>query len=191
MSQNFSFLSIKRILYKKYSFLVLISGLSVKNRLSVKLSIAAISPKFSFQPLNNNKKSFLSFFGFYHPLISKNFVISQVLQFSMWSSERATKTWYVPKFLKKIEGGIFEAKTSKKRHAIFFSFFPTRPSDEYDPAPSRKNSRPLLDLFACIGRTVVISISKYSKNENQFYCQNMIFMKIVNTHAAFGMHYLK
>ena len=44
-----------------------------------------------------------------------------------------------------------QAKTSKSGHAIFFSFFPTRPSDEYDSAPSRKYSRPLLDVFACIG----------------------------------------
>ena len=38
-----------------------------------------------------------------------------------------------------------QAKTSKSGQAIFFSFFPTRPSDEYDSAPSRKYSRPLLD----------------------------------------------
>ena len=44
-----------------------------------------------------------------------------------------------------------QAKTSKSGHAIFFSFFPTRPSDEYDSAPSRKYSRPLLDGFAWIG----------------------------------------
>ena len=44
-----------------------------------------------------------------------------------------------------------QAKASKSGHAIFFSFFPTRPSDEYDSAPSRKYSRPLLDVFACIG----------------------------------------
>ena len=43
-----------------------------------------------------------------------------------------------------------QAKTSKSGHAIFF-FFPTRLSDEYDSAPSRKYSRPLLDVFACIG----------------------------------------
>ena len=30
-------------------------------------------------------------------------------------------------------------------------FFPTPPSDEYDSAPSRKYSRPLLDVLACIG----------------------------------------
>ena len=30
-------------------------------------------------------------------------------------------------------------------------FFPTRSSDEYDPTPSRKYSRPLLDVFAFIG----------------------------------------
>ena len=42
-----------------------------------------------------------------------------------------------------------QSKTSKSGHAIFF--FPTRPSDEYDSAPSRKYSRPLLDVFACIG----------------------------------------
>ena len=30
-------------------------------------------------------------------------------------------------------------------------FFPTRPSDEYDSAPSRKNSRPLSDVFDYIG----------------------------------------
>ena len=44
-----------------------------------------------------------------------------------------------------------KAKTSKSGHAIFFSFFPTRPSDEYDSAPSRKYSRPLWCKFACIG----------------------------------------
>ena len=44
-----------------------------------------------------------------------------------------------------------QAKTSKSGHAIFFSFFPPRPSDEYDSAPSRKYSRPFLDVFACIG----------------------------------------
>ena len=38
-----------------------------------------------------------------------------------------------------------------KLDASFYPlFFPTRPSDEYDSAPSRKNSRPLLDIFACI-----------------------------------------
>ena len=31
------------------------------------------------------------------------------------------------------------------------NFSPTRPSDEYDSAPSRKYSRPLLDVFTCIG----------------------------------------
>ena len=44
-----------------------------------------------------------------------------------------------------------QAKTSKSGHVFFFSFFPMRPSDEYDSAPSRKYSRPLLDVFACIG----------------------------------------
>ena len=33
----------------------------------------------------------------------------------------------------------------------FLLFFPTRPSDEYDSAPSRKYSRSLLNVFACIG----------------------------------------
>ena len=33
----------------------------------------------------------------------------------------------------------------------FLLFFSTRSSDEYDSAPSRKYSRPLLDFFACIG----------------------------------------
>ena len=43
---------------------------------------------------------------------------------------------------------------SRKRpevDTLFSSVFPTRPSDEYDSAPSRKYSRPLLDVFACIG----------------------------------------
>ena len=31
-----------------------------------------------------------------------------------------------------------------------FSFFPTRPSDEYDSAPSQNKSRPLMGVFACI-----------------------------------------
>ena len=43
-----------------------------------------------------------------------------------------------------------QAKTSKSGNALFFFFFPTRPSDEYDSAPSQKYSRPLLDVFACI-----------------------------------------
>ena len=31
----------------------------------------------------------------------------------------------------------------------FLRFFSTRPSDEYDSAPSRKYARPLLDVFTC------------------------------------------
>ena len=42
-------------------------------------------------------------------------------------------------------------KCTQRHQAIFFSFFATRPSDEYDSAPSRKYSRPLLEVFACIG----------------------------------------
>ena len=38
-----------------------------------------------------------------------------------------------------------------KVDTLFHLFFSTRPSDEYDSAPSRKFSRPLLDVFACIG----------------------------------------
>ena len=38
-----------------------------------------------------------------------------------------------------------------KVDANIFIFFPARPSDEYDSAPSRKYSRPLLDVFAFIG----------------------------------------
>ena len=34
--------------------------------------------------------------------------------------------------------------------ALFSSFFQTRSSREYDSAPGRKYSRPLLDIFACI-----------------------------------------
>ena len=45
----------------------------------------------------------------------------------------------------------FQAKMFKSGHAIFFSFFSTRPSNEYDSAPSRKNSRPLLEVFVSIG----------------------------------------
>ena len=37
-----------------------------------------------------------------------------------------------------------------KVDTLFSSIFPTRPSDEYDSATSRKYSRPLLDVFACI-----------------------------------------
>ena len=33
----------------------------------------------------------------------------------------------------------------------FLLLFSTRPSDEYDSVPSRKYSRSLLDVFACIG----------------------------------------
>ena len=38
-----------------------------------------------------------------------------------------------------------------KVDTLFSCLFPTRPSDEYDSAPSRKYSRPLLDISACIG----------------------------------------
>ena len=41
-----------------------------------------------------------------------------------------------------------QEKTSKRGRAILFSFFSTCPSDEYDSAPSRKYSHPLLDVFA-------------------------------------------
>ena len=34
----------------------------------------------------------------------------------------------------------------------FLLFFPTRSSDEYDSSPSRKYSRSLLKVFACIGQ---------------------------------------
>ena len=39
-------------------------------------------------------------------------------------------------------------------------FFPTRPSDEYDSAPSRKYTRPLLDVFACIGQVFLFFVSE-------------------------------
>ena len=38
-----------------------------------------------------------------------------------------------------------------KVDTLLSTLFPTRPSDEYDSAPSPKYSRPLLDVFACIG----------------------------------------
>ena len=38
-----------------------------------------------------------------------------------------------------------------KVDTLFSSLFSDAPSDEYDSAPSRKYSRPLLDVFACIG----------------------------------------
>ena len=45
-------------------------------------------------------------------------------------------------------------KRSKKKAAppryLLFEF-PLRPSDEYDSAPSRKYSRSILNVFACIG----------------------------------------
>ena len=44
-----------------------------------------------------------------------------------------------------------QAKTLQKWTRYFLLFFPTRPSDEYDSGLSRKYSRPLLDIFACIG----------------------------------------
>ena len=46
---------------------------------------------------------------------------------------------------------VHRRKRSKVDASIFFSFFPTRSSDENGSAPSRKYSRPLLDVFACIG----------------------------------------
>ena len=38
-----------------------------------------------------------------------------------------------------------------KVDTLFSTFFPPRPSDEYESAPSRKYSLLLLDVFACIG----------------------------------------
>ena len=66
----------------------------------------------------------------------------------MWHLLRAQTgrplLWYVLKFnryRRELETCPRE-KTSKSGYAIFF-FFSTRPSDEYDSAPSRKYSRPL------------------------------------------------
>ena len=42
-------------------------------------------------------------------------------------------------------------KRPKVETLFSYLFFSSRPSDEYDSAPSRKYSRPLLDVFACIG----------------------------------------
>ena len=47
------------------------------------------------------------------------------------------------------ESELVHMRKRPKVHASFF--FPTRPSDEYDSAPTRKYSRPFLDVFACIG----------------------------------------
>ena len=47
-----------------------------------------------------------------------------------------------------------QAKTFKSERSaptLFFLFFPTRPSDEYGSAPSRKYSCSLKNVFACIG----------------------------------------
>ena len=46
---------------------------------------------------------------------------------------------------------LLHRRTRPKVDTLCSSFFPTRPSDDYDSAPSRKYSRPLLDVFACIG----------------------------------------
>ena len=43
-----------------------------------------------------------------------------------------------------------QANLAKSGRKYFLLFFPTRPSDEYDSASSRKYSRPLWDLFAYI-----------------------------------------
>ena len=48
-----------------------------------------------------------------------------------------------------------QANLAKSGREYFLLFFPTRPSDEYDSAPSRKYSRPLLDVFACIEKKIV------------------------------------
>ena len=49
-------------------------------------------------------------------------------------------------------GKLVHRRKCQKVDTLFSSlFFPTRPSDDYDSAPSRKCSRPLLDVFACIG----------------------------------------
>ena len=47
-----------------------------------------------------------------------------------------------------------QAKTFKSERSattLYSSFFPTRSSDEYDSASSRKYSHPFLIVFACIG----------------------------------------
>ena len=49
------------------------------------------------------------------------------------------------------ESRLVHRRKRPKVDTLFSSFFPTRPSNEYDSAPSRKYSSPLLDVFACIG----------------------------------------
>ena len=61
-------------------------------------------------------------------------------------------------------------------------FFPTRPSDEYDSAQSRKNSRPLLDVFACIGirtlqmtaRLILKNFDNINENPSNEYSRKLI-----------------
>ena len=57
----------------------------------------------------------------------------------------------------------------------FLLFFSTRPSDKYDSLRRRKNSRPLLDVFACIGYESIFwfVLSKKCLSEN--YDELVIF----------------
>ena len=80
----------------------------------------------------------------------------------------------------------------------FLLLFPTRPSNEYDSAPSRKYSRPLLDVFACINNICINNMFFPIIYKTSFYLRIEIpswNLKIMNnisyTHRYMGLRFVK
>ena len=61
----------------------------------------------------------------------------------------------------------------------FLLFFPTLLSDEYDSAPSRKYSRPFLEVFACIGQDRNLCVRQNGRLGVTFHIGRLV-VKIVN-----------
>ena len=64
-------------------------------------------------------------------------------------------------------------ENDQKWTRYFLLFFPTRPSDEYDSAPSRKYSRPLLDFFVCIGWFLYV-LGRNKGWQSFFFCSGIL-----------------
>ena len=73
------------------------------------------------------------------------------------------------------DSNLVHRRKRPKVDTLFSSLFSTRPSDDYDSLPRRKNSRLLLDVFACIGNESIFwfVLSKKCLSEN--YDELVIF----------------
>ena len=140
---------------------ILLGGVSICFVISVSIAIY-----YGLQIEANGCKLYIrmNFFNYYavgrDSWVFLIYFLEKILQFQQNNSNSVRVNWkirYLIKFVilnfNRYRRGLetcTQAKRSKSGHAILFSFL-TRPSDEYNSAPSRKYSRPLLDVFACIG----------------------------------------